>query len=79
MAAIPLSLPFLWNHWDSKEELLRIARSNAKHAALILPAGHDVLVPEQHFGELKEVCKSGEMAVQRVVVQESLHHKILLK
>ena len=39
-------------------------------AALILPAGHDVLVPEPQFAELKEVRKNQEMAVQRVVVQQ---------
>lgn len=60
---------FFWNHRDGKEAWLRISRSNAKRAALILPAGHDVLVPEPQFAELKEVRKTREMAVQRVVVQ----------
>ena len=40
--------PFLWSCWDSRQALLRIANSNAnaKPTVLILPAGHDVLVPE---------------------------------
>lgn len=69
--------PSLWNHWDSRQALLRVVRSSAKPQVLILPAGHDELVPESHRAELEEVCKDGEMDVQRVVIGGTLHHKIL--
>lgn len=71
--------PFLWNHWDSRRALLRIARSDAKPKVLILPAGRDELVPESHGAELEEVCKDGKMDVQRVVVSGALHHEVLSK
>ena len=69
MAAIPLSVSFWVNHWDSKEAWLCVARSSAKPTALISLAGQGLLVPRPHFAELEEVGKMGEMAVQRVVVQ----------
>ena len=71
--------PFLWNHWDSRRALLRIARSDAKPTVLILPAGRDELVPESHGAELEEICKDGKMDVQRVVVSGALHHEVLSK
>lgn len=71
--------PFLWNHWDSRQALLRVARSSSKPKVLILPAGRDELVPESHGAELEEVCKDGEMDVQRVVISGALHHEVLSK
>ena len=59
--------------------MLRIAKSNAKPTVLILPAGHDELVPETHGAELEEVYKDGEMDVQRVAVEGALHHEIMNK
>lgn len=59
--------PFLWNNWDSRHAFIRNASSNAKPTVLILPAGHDELVPESHTAELGELCKGGEMEIQGVV------------
>lgn len=64
---------------DSRQALLRVVRSSAKPQVLILLAGHDEWVPESHRAELEEVCKDGEMDVQRVVIGGTLHHKILSK
>ncbi|KAL9134494.1 MAG: hypothetical protein Q9175_004326 [Cornicularia normoerica] len=64
---------------EEPEALKVNAKSNAKPTVLILPAGHDELVPEPHAAELEEVCKDGEMTVQRVVVKVALHHEVLSK
>ena len=71
--------PFLWNHWDSKECLSRIAKDDAKPKVLILPAGDDELVPQAHGLELERVCKHGELNVERTVVKGALHHEVLGK
>ena len=63
----------LYLYWEyigtAEKHCFRIVRSGAKPAALVLPAGHDLLVPKPHFAELEEVCNMGEMAVQRVILQ----------
>lgn len=71
--------PFLWNHWDSRQALLRVAESSAKPSVLILPAGHDELVPESHAAELENVCKNGGIDVRRLTVKGALHHEVLSK
>ena len=71
--------PFLWNQWDSRQALLRIAESNAKPLVLILPAGRDELVPKSHAAELENVCKDGGIDVRRLTVKGALHHEVLGK
>ena len=71
--------PCLWNHWDSRRALLRVAESNVKPSVLILPAGHDELVPKSHAAELENVCKDGGIDVKRLTVKGALHHEVLSK
>ena len=71
--------PFLWNQWDSRQALLRIAESNAKLSVLILPADRDELVPKSHAAELENVCKDGGIDVRRLTVKGALHHEVLGK
>ena len=79
MAAIPLSVSFLGNHWDGKETWPCIARSSAKPAALISLAGHDLLVPRPHFAELMKFAQWGAWPFSVWLCRESLHHEILLE
>ena len=74
--------PFLWNHWDTASALRRLATSGQETPStrgpelpkiLILQAGNDELVPQEHGEELVGVCKEVGVKVERVAVGGALH------
>ena len=71
--------PFLRNYWDSEEALERLAQTGKKPRALILQGEEDEIVPSSHGKELEEVCKTGDIAVDRTAIKGALHHEVLAK
>lgn len=73
--------PFLRNHWDSSKALQQIKSSDAKRQPriLILQAGRDELVPQEHGTELEALCKKFGMDVQRKEISGALHTEVIAK
>ncbi|KAL9128233.1 MAG: hypothetical protein Q9217_003049 [Psora testacea] len=71
--------PFLRNHWDSRQALEQIAKGSEKPRILILQCGEDEIVPSSHGEELEEICKAGNIAIERTIVKDALHHEALTK
>ena len=71
--------PFLRNHWDSRRDLGRLARSRRTPKTLILQAGKDELVPRSHGEELENISKDGGIKLELRVVDGALHHEVLAK
>ena len=59
--------------------MLRIANSDVTPTVLILPAGHDELVPEARGTELEHVCDISKVDVRHLAVKAFLHHEVLSK
>ena len=70
---------FLWNHWDSRQALSRIATSETKPKVPILQAEEDGLVPRAHGNDLQDIGPAGEMDMERAIVEEALHHLVIAK
>ena len=83
--------PFLWNHWDSKEALRRLANTcegrqmlvgaygSGFLKMLILQAGKDEIVPPTQGLELEACAKDMEFDVRRVEVKAALHNEVSMK
>ena len=73
--------PFLRNRWDNTEALQQIASSEAKRRPniLILQAGKDELVPQEHGIELEALCMKLGLDVQRKEIAGALHTEVIAK
>lgn len=73
--------PFLRNHWDSREALQQISSSEVKWRPkiLILQAGEDELVPQEHGIELEALCMKLDIDVQRKEISGAFHTEVIAK
>lgn len=72
--------PFLWNFWDSKTALQKLAASKkSKPEILVLVAGKDEVVPLDQPQELLALCKRLAYDVTCREIPNALHTETMAK
>lgn len=74
--------PFLWNHWDSRMALGRVAMQEpakmgkAGPRILIAQAGDDEIVPAHCGQDLEDASQQLGLQAERIIVNGALHHEV---